>query len=220
MSEEVARQAEPAIDQPVQPSEVSPGNDHAGASTIVRTRVIPAVAGLMLVGIVGLILYAMFAPESARRDTRRQIGNIIVFDDPRPASDFELQPIDGGEPVSLSSMRGKTVLLNFWASWCGPCRDEIPVLVQANRQLPENVVIVGIDTLDERDDALAMMEELQVNYLVLDDNGGASDSVAVEYGLVGVPESYLIDPEGNLVAVLRGEFKTTAEVMEMVALGR
>lgn len=220
MNEDLARQADSLDHQTAGIDDVPAEPDEQSRPSVIRTRVIPAIAGLMLAGIIGVILFAMFAPESARTDTRRQIGNILVYDDPKPASDFELAPIDGGDPVSLASLRGKTVILNFWASWCGPCRDEIPILVRATRELPDDVVIVGIDTLDEVDDARAMMREFGVNYLVLDDNGSATNSVAVDYGVVGVPETYLIDPEGNMVAVLRGEFKSTSDVMEMAELAQ
>lgn len=220
MSEDVARQADPLVKLPEVSEEAVATPDDRGQPSLIRTRVIPAIAGLMLAGIIGVILWAMFAPESARLDTREQVGNIIVFDDPKPASNFELTSMDEDEPVSLESLRGKTVIINFWASWCGPCRNEIPVLVRATRELPEDVVIVGIDTMDKVDEARAMMREFGVNYLVLNDNGDATNSVAVEYGVVGVPESYLIDPDGNMVAVLRGEFKSTEDVLEMVALAQ
>lgn len=220
MNEDLARQADSISNQTTDTNDETVAPEEAGGASVVRTRVIPAIAGLMLAGILGVILYAMFAPESARTDTRRQIGNVLVYDDPKPASDFELIPIDGGDPVSLASLRGKTVILNFWASWCGPCRNEIPILVRASRELPDDVVIVGIDTLDNVSDAKAMMREFGVNYMVLDDNGSSTNSVAVDYGVVGVPETYLIDPEGNMVAVLRGEFKSTTEVMEMAELAQ
>lgn len=188
--------------------------------SVIRTRVVPAIAGLILLSMIGFILFAVLAPESARRNDQRQVGNVLVFDDPSLASDFELEPIEGGDPVSLEDLRGQVVLLNFWASWCGPCEDEIPILIEASKQFPDDVMLIGIDTMDNRDSAIEMMRDFGVNYLVLDDNGSASGTVAVDYGLVGVPENYVIDAEGNLVAMRRGEFRTVQEVLEIVEMAR
>ncbi|MFW6074233.1 MAG: TlpA family protein disulfide reductase [Chloroflexota bacterium] len=188
--------------------------------SFIRTRLVPAFAGLILLAMIGFILFAAFAPESARRNDQRRIGDVLVFDDPSSASEFELEPIEGGDPVSLEDLRGKVVLLNFWASWCGPCEDEIPILIEASRQFPDDVVLVGIDTMDNRESAIEMMEEFGINYMVLDDNGSASGSVAVDYGLVGVPENYVVDADGKLVAMRRGEFQTVQQVLDIVELAR
>lgn len=217
MNEQVT---EPPIGNTSDISDVTPDDGAPRRSSVIRTRIVPAIAGLLLLTIIGFILFAMFAPESARRSNQRQVGNAIVFEDPKLASEFELQPIEGGEAVSLADFRGKVVLINFWASWCGPCEDEIPILIQANRQFADDVVLIGIDTLDDKDDALAMMRDFGINYLVLDDNGSGAQSVAVEYGIVGVPESFVIDAEGRMVAMQRGEFRSVREVMNIVELAR
>lgn len=204
------------------PDEMNLENPEAGEQrqSVIRTRVVPAIAGLILLSMIGFILFAVLAPESARRNDQRQVGNVLVFDDPTLASNFELEPIQGGDPVSLEDLRGQVVLINFWASWCGPCEDEIPILIEASKQFPEDVTLVGIDTMDNRESALEMMRDFGINYMVLDDNGSASGSVAVEYGLVGVPENYVVDPDGNLVAMRRGEFHTVQEVLDIVELAR
>lgn len=187
---------------------------------IVRTRIIPGIAAALFLVLIGIIILAVVAPDAVNRDQRRQEGRAIVFEEPRPAQDFSLEPIKGGEPMSLADFEGKTVVINFWASWCGPCKREIPILTQAARQIDEDVVIVGIDTLDQKDDALEMMDDFAVNYLVLNDNKTGGDSVAVDYGLVGVPETYLINAEGELVALQRGEFQSVREFMDLVALAK
>lgn len=211
------RAAEHPVDEPL-----SAESEHADPikKSVIRTRVIPAIAGLLVLGLLGVIALAVFAPESLRRDTRQQVGNAVVFDDPQPAQDFKLPAIKGDETYTLADFKGKTVLLNFWASWCGPCKEEIPVLTTVARQLGPDTLIVGVDTLDEKDAALEMMAEFDVNYMVLNDNDSEGTSAAVNYGIVGVPESYLINAEGELVAMQRGQFSSVEEVMNLIEVAK
>jgi thiol-disulfide isomerase/thioredoxin len=182
--------------------------------------VIPAIAGLLLVSIIALILWSMFAPESARQQSNRQVGNAIVLGEPEPLDNFQLEPLNGGEAVSLSDFAGKTVVINFWASWCQPCIREIPILMQASREFDEDTVMLGINTLDDTSEAIAMMDEFGMNYLSLNDNEGSDGGVAVEFGLVGVPETYVINADGELVAYRRGDFASTEDVHALVALAQ
>lgn len=194
--------------------------DDGDQPSLIRTKVIPAIAGVVMVTIVGLILWSMFAPESARQQTNRQIAGAIVPENPEPVADFQLEPLGGGEPVSLSDFRGKTVILNFWSSWCQPCIKEIPILMQASREFDDNVVMIGMNTLDDQDDAIALMNEFGINYLNLNDNDRREGAVAVEFGVVGVPETYIINPDGELIALRRGEFTSTNDIHSLVALAR
>jgi cytochrome c biogenesis protein CcmG/thiol:disulfide interchange protein DsbE len=189
-------------------------------ASIIRTKVIPAIAGVFLVTIVGLILWSMFAPESARRDTAHQVGGAIVLDDPQPVDDFELTMLGGDETVALSDFRGKTVVLNFWASWCQPCVREIPILMQATRQLGDDVVLIGMNTLDDEDEAIAMMDEFGMNYVNLNDNDRGTGAVSVDFGVRGVPETYVINADGDLVAYRRGDFQTASDVHAIIALAQ
>lgn len=193
-------------------------------ASVIRTRVIPIIAGLLMLSIIGLIVWAMFAPDSARNETRSELSGSVVLDDPEPAQDFTLEPLDGGEPVSLSDLRGKTVILNFWASWCGPCIKEMPVLIRANDQIEEqyggDVVLVGVNIWDSDDAARDLASELGVDYMMLADSGGQNSAIAVDWGVVGVPETYVIDPEGNKVAFRRGEFENVQDLNDLIAIAR
>ena len=194
--------------------------DDEPSPSLVRTRVIPAVAGLFLVGIVGLILWSMFAPESARQQNNRRVAGAIVLEDPEPVDDFTLETLDTETPVSLSDFRGKTVIINFWSTWCQPCIREIPILMQATREFDDDVVMVGINTLDDKDEARALAAEFGINYMVLNDNDRRDGAVAIEFGVVGVPETYVINPDGELVAYRRGDFESTDDIHNLVAFGR
>lgn len=120
-----------------------------------------------------------------------------------PAPDFTVTDL-AGKPVKLSDFRGKAVFVNFWASWCTPCRDEMPSLTQLTRSLhPDDVVFLAV-SIDEDEDAMKKFLETQPEprgYVVLRDKDSA---VANAWGTFKLPESYLIDREGTLVYKFTG----------------
>jgi len=122
------------------------------------------------------------------------------------APDFT-QPDTLGRSVTLSSFRGKYVLIDFWASWCGPCRKENPNVVKAYEKYhPKGFEILGI-SLDENDQAWkkAIIKD-KLNWVHLSDLKYWNNSVALLYGVSGIPQNYLIDPQGKIIATaLRGE---------------
>jgi cytochrome c biogenesis protein CcmG/thiol:disulfide interchange protein DsbE len=112
------------------------------------------------------------------------------------APPFTLEQLDGSGPLTLESLRGKVVVLNFWASWCGPCKDETPLLQEAwQRWRSRNVVFVGIDVKDFRGDARAFLARYNVSYPNVYDGKG---STVGRYGVTGFPETYFIDAAGKV----------------------
>jgi thiol-disulfide isomerase/thioredoxin len=109
------------------------------------------------------------------------------------APDFTLTGLDG-TPVRLSDFRGKTVLLNFWATWCGPCRKEFPELVNLSQQEGDRgLVVLAVDVSESRDDVARFAQELGVTFpIVLD----SESTVAHSYRLVGLPTSFFVDGGG------------------------
>jgi len=104
--------------------------------------------------------------------------------------------------VRLRELRGYPVVINFWASWCGPCKTEAPILAASARAHAGEVVFLGIDIQDFKSDAVRFLERYDVNYVsVRDSSSGTYDA----YGLTGVPETYYIDAKGRLVAHSLGE---------------
>lgn len=123
------------------------------------------------------------------------------------APDFTLNDVNDN-PVTLSSLRGKYLLIDFWASWCGPCRQENPNLVRtykAYHKLGFDVVGVSLDNPDARDKWLEAIKKDQLTWLQLSDLKGWESSAAKLYGIMGIPMNFLLDPEGRIVAKgLRG----------------
>lgn len=116
----------------------------------------------------------------------------------RPAAAFALTAFDG-TPVSLEALRGKVVVVNFWASWCNPaCYDEAPVLERAWRTYRDRgVVVVGVDMQDTAEAAQEFIRRFQLTFPNAPDHGG---KVAVEYGVYGVPETFFVDRAGTIRA--------------------
>lgn len=111
------------------------------------------------------------------------------------APDFTITLFDGST-LKLSDLRGKVVFLNFWASWCPPCREEARDLEAAWQRLKgSDVVFLGIDIQDTEKDALQFLKEFGVTY----PNGrDAAGKVSIDYGVWGIPETYFIDPDGRI----------------------
>lgn len=110
----------------------------------------------------------------------------------RAAPNFHLRDLTEGAST-LTDYRGKWVLVNFWASWCGPCRSEVPDLQELTQRRPDDVVVLGVNQQETRDAAAKFAQEFDVTYpIVLDRSGEVSQA----YRAQGLPVSYLVNPEG------------------------
>jgi cytochrome c biogenesis protein CcmG/thiol:disulfide interchange protein DsbE len=111
----------------------------------------------------------------------------------KPAPAFQLPQLqDPAKSFSAADMRGKVWLLNVWATWCMPCREEHPLLVELSRS--GAVPIYGLDYKDKREDALSLLSEMGNPYVLCASD--ADGRVAIDYGVYGVPETYVIDRAG------------------------
>jgi cytochrome c biogenesis protein CcmG/thiol:disulfide interchange protein DsbE len=124
----------------------------------------------------------------------------IAVGDPVP--DRELPVLGGPGQGSIADYRGRWVLVNLWASWCVPCRQEAPELDRfARRHRKHDVSVLGIDVQDNSEDALAFLHEFKVDYPQLRSVGDERSSA---FGSTGVPENFLVDPRGRLALIWRG----------------
>jgi cytochrome c biogenesis protein CcmG, thiol:disulfide interchange protein DsbE len=109
--------------------------------------------------------------------------------------------------VALSDLRGQPVVLNFWASWCIPCRHEAPRLVASARAHRGAVLFLGLDVKDFSSDARSFLRHFHVNYVSVRDGGGG---LYDDYGLTGLPETYFLDRRGRIVAHVVGEISPSS----------
>jgi len=131
---------------------------------------------------------------------------------------FTLERLDGNGELSLAALRGKTVVLNFWASWCGPCRDEMPLLEQGSmRWKGKNVVFVGVDARDVRSDARSFLERYGVTYPNVYDGKG---SLIGRYGVTAFPETYFIDVAGKVRWRIAGAVEEASDLDEGIERAR
>ena len=118
------------------------------------------------------------------------------------APDFTLERLDRSGHLELSSLRGKAVVLNVWASWCGPCKEEAPYLEEVwQKHRDRGLVVLGLDAKDFRADARRFAARYDLSFpLVYDGPGNAIDG----YGVTGFPETFVIDRDGKVVAGFAG----------------
>ncbi|GMQ86892.1 MAG: TlpA disulfide reductase family protein [Gammaproteobacteria bacterium] len=152
-------------------------------------------------GVLVLLLPLAFTGHATEARPRAELK---VVKHPIPASDFYLRDLNS-KLVRLSDFRGKVVLLNFWATWCPPCRKEMPSmqqLYQAYKDKGLEIVAVSVDTTSPGE-VRAFVEELGLTFPVLHDRDSL---VSRLYSNPGVPSSYLIDPQGKVAYRVLGEY--------------
>lgn len=138
---------------------------------------------LATVAFVALLGYGLITKDG----TRAQIGE--------PFPDAPVERLGGGGEVSVADHRGDWVLVNLWASWCEPCRQEAPALERYAKRHRDKLVVLGIATEDLTKDAQAFADEFGITYELLHDGAGKRKDAL---GATGLPETFLVDPEGRL----------------------
>jgi cytochrome c biogenesis protein CcmG/thiol:disulfide interchange protein DsbE len=130
----------------------------------------------------------------------------------KPAPSFVMKRLDKEGTVSFEEFRGKPVVINFWATWCGPCKYEQPVLDWASRKYPD-VVFVGVVFEDTEENTRRYLRETGTPYIHLFD---PKSTIAVDFGVSGVPETYFINRQGIIVKKHIAPFNEPAEFVEQV----
>jgi cytochrome c biogenesis protein CcmG, thiol:disulfide interchange protein DsbE len=119
----------------------------------------------------------------------------------KTAPTFTLREVGTGRTIDLASLKGKPVVLNFWATWCAPCWEEHPVLVANARVLQPNVQFLGVVFQDEESKILGFLQQRGSSYPTVVDNKGKT---AIAYGIGGVPETFFLDANGVIAAKFTG----------------
>ena len=151
---------------------------------------------LVLVLASGLVMTGCSGPTQGA-----QVGKL--------APGFQLTDLDG-QSVSLSDFRGKPVLLNFWASWCGPCRSEMPFIQRLHEEWADKgLVIVAVNIGESSSQAKEFVESYGLPFLVLLDT---EQETALSYNVRGIPATFFIDKDGIIQDIKVGAFSSKAEI--------
>lgn len=120
----------------------------------------------------------------------------------RKAVYFKLPRIDNlSDSLSLDDFKGKIIILNFWASWCEPCKEEANELNKIYTNLKDSIILIGVNIWDRRENALEFIKNYNLKFLNL---YSKDNPISVDYGITGVPETVIIDKEGNIIYHFKG----------------
>jgi cytochrome c biogenesis protein CcmG, thiol:disulfide interchange protein DsbE len=159
------------------------------------------VAQGIAIGLVGLLfillVWALVTEEGGDLAQKANRGDLP------PAPEFTLERLDEEGELTLSSLRGKGVVLNMWASWCIPCKEEAPYLEQVWRENRDRgLVVVGLDAKDFRRDARRFARRFDLTFPIVYD--GPGDAIA-PWGVTGFPETFVLDRQGRVVQAFVGD---------------
>lgn len=178
-----------------------------------RVPIVPAISSVAVAAFIGLLAYGVFTSG-----TSSAIDDRLNRAQATPAPDFKLALLQRGglgriltpkfapaasdRWIALRELRGTPVVLNIWASWCVPCREEAPVLQRAwVAARPRGILFLGLNQQDVTDDAHAFLHNFKVDYPNIRD---PSDDVPRRFGATGLPETYFLSATGNVVGHVIG----------------
>jgi cytochrome c biogenesis protein CcmG/thiol:disulfide interchange protein DsbE len=166
----------------------------------VRRRALPIFVSLAGACLIGLLIYGI-SHQAASRTLDEAVAQ--GQHPTAPDATHSLPGLSGAHAASLASFAGKVVVLNFWASWCEPCQVEAPLLERAQSKLIDHdATVLGVSYLDASPDSESFVRRYHLTYPNLRDNNG---NFAHSYGTDQLPESFVIDRHGHIVAISRGE---------------
>jgi cytochrome c biogenesis protein CcmG/thiol:disulfide interchange protein DsbE len=161
------------------------------------TSPLPLAVGIAVIALVALLVYGVTSSGPSRT-----LDSQIARGEKPAAPALELTSLSDGARTTLARYKGKVVLLNVWASWCVPCREESPLLQRWHeRMAPLGGTVLGIDTLDIKGDALGFIKKYKLTYPQLNDREGTSIK---KLGTAQYPESFVVDKHGRITALQRG----------------
>jgi cytochrome c biogenesis protein CcmG/thiol:disulfide interchange protein DsbE len=179
-----------------------------------RSIIIFTVVSLLNVGLLALLWSQLITPAPGLNNSSTGTNDPLIG---KAAPDFTLAALStrAQPPIHLANLRGKPMIINFWASWCAPCADEAPLLQSAwQHARTQGVIFIGIDFQDTQGAGLGFLQKQGITYPSAIDANGAT---AINYGITGTPETFFIDRRGIVVATVRSQI-TAQQLQRDIAL--
>ena len=151
----------------------------------------------LVLSLLGLLAWKVFASEPPVARVGERVPS------------FDLPTLDGAERIEVDASRGKPMVINFWATWCGPCREEAPILEAAYRKYKGRVDFVGVDVRDFNGDAKEFVEVFDLTFPMAYDGPG---KLWEPWGITALPETFVVDASGRIVAHQARAFEDSAEL--------
>jgi peroxiredoxin len=151
------------------------------------------IAIVVLIALLGVAIVQAMDKKSEPDNLSQEAANMGGLKVGAKAPDFELKTLTG-ETVKLSDLKGKNVMLNFWATWCPPCKAEMPAMEQFHKEAGDKVVILAVN-IDPHLDVQAFVDENKITFPIPLD---AEDTVNEMYQVLSIPTTYFIDTKGNI----------------------
>ena len=144
-----------------------------------------------------LVLFLVISCDQGNGESRKDSGQAS-------AEDFTLEQVNGSGKISLGDFKGKPVVLNFWATWCGPCKEELPIFEKMwDKFKDDGVVFLGVDVMDDRSNASEFIKNTGIKYTILYDQAG---DVSSKYKVIALPATFFINKKGEVAVKNYGPF--------------
>jgi cytochrome c biogenesis protein CcmG/thiol:disulfide interchange protein DsbE len=148
-----------------------------------------AIAAFLIIGFLGLLVWGML-----NREPITGLSGVTMVN--RAAPGFVLKTFEGNT-ISLEDFRGRPVVINFWASWCPPCRDEAPLIERTWRAYKNrDLIFIGVNIQDRKEDALNYLREFNITYPNGPDPTG---EITIDYGVSGLPVTFFVSRDGKVI---------------------